>query len=93
VNGDIQNPISGTMDAIVTPVSGPSFACTFAVTGTYDDQTGNTSAATFQVTYSSANCGGTQESGSFKLTQSACPPSDVDRIRRRLRPNHLVATC
>lgn len=94
VNGDIENPLSGSMDAIVTPVSGPQFACTFTVTGTYDDQTANSNPATYQVVYSSASCGGVQESGSFSLSQASCSPeSDADRNRRRPRPNHVVAFC
>jgi hypothetical protein len=85
------------MDAIVTPNNGVPEACSFMVTGMYDDETGvnNTTAATYQVYYTSPSCHGGPESGSFSLQQESCSPAgfDVDRSRRRLRPNHVVRTC
>jgi WD40 repeat protein len=89
--------LSGTMDAVVTPAAGSPFACTFTVTGTYDDQVGNAPAATYSVTYSNGACsGGTDSGGTFTLQQppscSAAVPFS-DRDRRRVRPDHVTTPC
>jgi hypothetical protein len=101
-NGDLINGLSGTMDAVVAPGGSPSpppFACTFTVTGTYNDQspqTNNGSPAQYSVTYSNGNCiGGTDPGGSFTLQQPAtsCPPSNDTARDRKQRPNHVVNPC
>ena len=89
-------PLSGTMDAVVTPNAGSPFACTFTVTGTYDDQIGNASAATYAVTYSNGACsGGSDTGGTFTLQQPpSCAAAPLTaRDRRRIRPDHVVAPC
>jgi hypothetical protein len=96
-NGDIINPLGGTMDAVVTPsnTSDPRFACTFSVSGTYDDQTNvSASPAVYHVIYNHGSCtGGSDSGGSFTLTQPPCIPSPDARYRRRVRPYHVVAPC
>lgn len=100
-NGDLVNPLSGTMDAVITPAGGAQFACTFSVSGSYDDKsdTGDTSAATYQVTYNGGSCsGGSDSGGTLSLAQQGpCGATSMSVNKRRrpflMGPNHVVNPC